>query len=205
MKHLFIAAVMVVGFAAQAQARIQNLSMTPQEMLQQNMNINKPGVPLPGPNLSPAMPQAGNGWSNNAAPITGAPGSMPSNSYMEGFCDPNFRPLISRNAQIASMAACMQQQRGEACRMYREVPEDVRRVLDETINCAAQAAEGNEGSEDEDGNWSATPGQGSHCGASDTRRMDLVKKYWTDQNTVYALVFVPDLVMDNSGNCLRKR
>ncbi len=215
MKKLMVASLMVMAMSANAQAqRIRDLSMTPNEMIQQGVNQNHAGTPLPGPNLTPDFGNTPQGaGTNNGIPPSGAP----SNNYMEGYCDPNFKPMISRNARYASMASCLQQQRDEACRMYHAAPNDAQRAMDESINCTAQmnnmsgmdgADDGNGDDEDGWGNGGAAqqrPRMPSSCGAADSRRLSMLKRYWSDQNTAYALVFVPDLVMDNSGTCLNKR
>lgn len=190
--------------AAQA-ARIQDLSMTPNEMIQQNMNVNHAGKPLPGPNLSPTMPGGQDRWGNDL-PVTGTPDNAPSGNYMTGYCDPNFKPMMARSAAYAGMAACLQKQRDEACQLYQAAANDVRRMIDESVNCMAAGMEGDTMGDDEDSDFAPTrSAMPTGCGAVDSKRLSMVKRYWNDQNTAYALVFVPDLVMDNSGSCLKKR
>lgn len=204
---LVVMGVCVVSGQAFADGRIHDLSMTPNEMIQQNMHVNKPGVPITGgSNMTPAG--TGQGWGTGATgePITGAPENMPSNNYMTGYCDPNFKPMVSRNAQYATMAACLQQQREEACGLYKSAGADVRRAIDDSVNCAAQSMGGAEENEDGTLNFGAVASPlAAACGDADTRRLGLIKKYWSEKDTAYALVFVPDLVMDNSANCLKRR
>ena len=101
-----------------------------------------------------------------------------------------------RSASYAGIANCLAQQKTDACRLYQSVPQDVKQALDDSINCMAQMS-------DTAGN--ATTASVSNCGVTDTRRLALVKRYWNDANLAYALVFVPDLVMDNAGDCLIRR
>ncbi len=213
---LMAAGMMMASHGAWA-AGIRDLSMSPTEMLQQNMNVNH--APTGGSNLTPDVSgiNTNNGMQKlgNVAPIVGTPGQLPSKNYMDGYCDPNFKPLMGRSPQYAGIASCLEQQKSEACKLYQSVPADVKQALDASINCMAQASDaagtGDAGEDSEGDGWGALPpAQGyaatmAHCGAADTRRLHLLKHYWSDQNLAYALVFVPDLVMDSSGSCLNRR
>ena len=212
MKGLLVV-VLACALAPQAALakRQQNLSMSPDEMIRQNIQTNVPQQqqPMPGNNMMPSYPtQGGYPAPRSSQPITGQQGMVPSNNYMDGYCDPNFKPLLSRNAQYANMAACLEQQKAQACELYRNMPADARQVVDATMNCMAQM-EGAAGGlvEAPDGTLqpAAAAGRVADCGYTDTNRLAMVKRYWQDQNVVYSIIFVPELAMDNSGACLGGR
>ena len=190
-----VAGIMIMGQPAWA-ARIQDLSMTPNEMVQQGVNVNR--APVSGTTTTPNFPTTATstGGMAHLPPIAGVVTGGPSTNYMDGYCDPNFKPLMGRSASYAGIANCLAQQKTDACRLYQSVPQDVKQALDDSINCMAQMS-------DTAGN--ATTASVSNCGVTDTRRLALVKRYWNDANLAYALVFVPDLVMDNAGDCLIRR
>lgn len=206
MKTAWLAAGMVVlTHGAWAADRIPDLSMSPQEMLQQGLNVNRGAV---GGTASTGPVGSSNPMPNfdHIAPVVGAPSGLPGTNYMDGYCDPNFKPMMAKSPQYAGIATCLEQQRNQACQLYQSVPGDVKKALDDSINCLAQAnadMENAAGNDDSGAAAYTTPAK--HCGATDTRRLALVKRYWNDQNLSYALVFVPDLVMDSSGSCLQRR
>lgn len=196
-------------FSAQAK-RIQDLSMSPNEMIRNNVQTNVPQQqqPLPGSNMMPAYPTQG-GYpapGSNVQPLIGQQ-AVPSNNYMDGYCDPNFKPLLSRNPQYANMAACLEQQKIQACDLYRTLPVDAKKAVDDSMNCLAGQQEGGGLVEAPDGTLqpAAPAGRTQDCGYTDTNRLAMVKRYWQDQNVAYAIIFVPDLAMDNSGACLGGR
>lgn len=217
MKTPGLSAALLLAFSGMAQAQgIRDLSMTPAEMLQQNLHVNPSGAAQQGTSLPPGLPGSAT-WpkpGGGQAPVTGAP--LPADSYMAGYCAPDFRPLIARSGRYAGMAACLQQQREQACQLYARMPADARGALDNAIHCLARRSEamdhGDE-AEEEDSGWNfaglggrkKAPVSMAGCAGGDTQRLAMIQRYWDDQNTVYALVFLPDLVMDSSGSCLNQR
>ncbi|NCY26710.1 MAG: hypothetical protein EBX37_18335 [Alphaproteobacteria bacterium] len=196
-------------FSAQAK-RQQNLSMPPDEMIRQGVqnNTQVQQQPMPGNNMVPSYPTQGGypAQRSYAQPITAQP-VVPSSNYMDGYCDPNFKPLLSRNAQYANIANCLEQQKTQACELYRNMPADAKKAVDDTMNCLAQGQSGGGLVEAPDGTLQpAAPSNGQQdCGYTDTNRLTMVKRYWQDQNVAYAIIFVPELAMDNSGACLGGR
>ena len=194
------------------QGRVRDLSMTQQEMIQQKVPANQAGVPLGGSNLSPSIPGNSN-FSRGTPAITGTTDAHPSKNYMDGYCDPNFKPLMAQSAQHASMVSCLERQKTEACSLYQSAPDDARAAIDASVNCAARAmnAMGDDGgeSDEEDSGWGSWGGRATtapvSCVKYDAQRLTVLKRYWDDNNTAYALVFLPDLVMDASGSCVNTR
>jgi hypothetical protein len=192
--------------------RIQNLSMSPQEMRTQNVQTQtapQQQQHLPGNNLMPPG-QTQNGYPvpiGPAAALAGQPVGATAGSYMEGYCDPNFKPILANNAKYARMASCLEEQKQQACGMYQVLPADAKRSLDFTLNCLGAQQNGGEMVEAADGTLQPAPvtGAARDCGAFDTQRLTLLKQYWQDANTAYALVFLPDLVMDSGGQCMGGR
>lgn len=151
-----------------------------QQYLKQN-NISDPRYPSDAP-MPPDI---------NTPPASG--------SFMDNYCDPNFKPLIANDPHYANLADCIQQQKAEPCSQYQQLPADAKRVLDEAISCASDMQD------DENPNGQQAANNTANCDDSDISRLQLIKKYWRDQNTVYALVFLPDEVTNASTQCLRGR
>lgn len=217
MKYSLLALTVLCLLPHMAQAkRLSDLSMTPGEMMEQHLNVNQPGTPLGAQPVATGTPGAapwGTG-NNGIPPAPGGQGASGTN-YMDGYCDPNFKPMVSKNTQYAAMASCLEQQKTQACQMYRALPDDARVAINNSINCVARvnaAAENGEPQDEEDsggwgfGGWgNTTTNTPTSCVKADVKRLELLKNYWgKDQNTAYALVFLPDLVMDNSGTCLKR-
>ncbi len=106
--------------------------------------------------------------------------------FMAAYCDPNF------NAGIAAgqgLQACLDNAKQKACEMYERQPRDVQSLLDHALSCAFSADDPVYGGED------------TTCYEDDGRRLRMVKKYWSDEETVYALIFLPDMVQAASTDC----
>lgn len=192
--------------------RTPNLSMTPNEMINEGIQNQRPTTITGGrPAGAPSGVGGGIPYTPPASaglPVTGAVPTLPSGNYMDGYCDPNFKPMLSRNAQYANMAACLEQQRLQACDLYRAMPADARQAVDASINCLAQGGSAGGGLiEAEDGTLQPAPATTAtqDCNLADAQRLNLLRRYWEDQGIAYGIVFIPDLVMDNSGQCLRAR
>lgn len=202
----------VVSFAAaiaclavpEAQAqRMQDLSMSPSEMIQQQQQQAVHNNNAPQNNSLTANPYTAPQYNNMTAPQP-AQNFQASSNYMDGYCDPNFRTMLSGSPRYAGMEACLQQQRQDACARYKAVAPDVKAALDSSINCIYLSSNG-DGGDEEDGEWHTGSRSPRSCGDASMARLDLLKKYWTDENASYALVFLPDDVMDTSGKCLSRR
>jgi hypothetical protein len=178
--------------------RMQDLSMSPSEMMQQpqvlnNTQQNRSSAPSNG-NIYPNQ-----GQQYNTQPPQVNPSFRPSNNYMDGYCDPNFQPAMA-TSRFAGMQSCQQELRQNSCARYQALPADAKAALDEAINCLFTSGNG----DDEGGFWGNNTPRRS-CGDANLSRLDLMKKYWADENVSYALVFLPDDVMGTSGQCLQGR
>lgn len=207
MKRYIPLAFLLLASPAQAQ-RVQNLSMSPEEMRKQNVqtriNPTTTNNRLPGNDLMPSVP------TQNGYPVISAPGAQqPVNNqghFMDGYCDPNFKPLLARNPKYAGMANCLEQQKQQACGLYAALPPDARGVMDATMDCMAQQQNGGlEEAPDGTLQPTAAPAIARDCSYNDSQRLNLLKRYWQDANTAYALVFIPDLAMDAGGSCMGGR
>jgi hypothetical protein len=169
---------------------IPDYSLSPAETAQQ------PSSPSTNPAYQQYLNQ--NNLSNPGLPANAqTPTNTPSvaTRFMNGFCDPNFNPAIAGNPQYASMATCLRQQRESICAQFQTLPEDAKRALDQTLDCNSKILNG----ENPDGQ----PSTIGTCSETDSTRLQLIKKYWKDQNTARALLFLPDDVVDSSSKCLR--
>jgi hypothetical protein len=181
-----IAAILICLVASQAYAdpqdRIPDLSMSPQETFDdfknapvQNNNNNNGGWNTNNSDF-------GNSFGNGAPPgnVSNTYPTVPSGSYMEGYCDPNFRPVVNND--------CMYSQRGNICAEFQHLPPDAKAALDTVIACMENNGPG--------------AMQDPACASADAQRMQLVKKYWNNQNTSHALMFLPDEMIQGSQKCL---
>jgi len=186
MRFILIAALL---FASESFAQqIPDYSLTPSEMRQQQYNNST--APINSDQIHSADP------SFPSAPLPGGNTLTPAKRFMDGYCDRNFHPAIASDPRYANLGNCLEQQKQQVCNQFQQLPEDVKSALDETIACT------------ESGGDILPPGQeydqhNAACDNTDTARLQLLKKYWRDPNTAYALVFLPDDVLDSSGKCLR--
>lgn len=125
--------------------------------------------------------------------------SQASTQFMVGYCDDNFQPLLANSGRIAQLNACISEQKKQACNMFLGMPIDAQRAVDSVISCDYTRA--NEGQLDENGYVQQMPSAGD-CTNGDSLRMNLLKQYWRDQNTAYAIVFLPDMVLNGAARCM---
>jgi len=131
----------------------------------------------------PSAPPPAPAPTYNAAP---APASQPMSHiasdgrFMGEFCDPNFKSALARDA---ATQACLKQQREQNCDQFYHLPTDVQAVLEDSLKCSFDA-----------------PATGESCGDSDTQRLLLLKRYWSDPAIAHALVFLPG-DMQNPARC----
>jgi hypothetical protein len=127
--------------------------------------------------------------------------NQPSSQFMVGYCDENFQPMLSKSGRIASLNACLSEQKKQACDMFQRLPVDAQRVMDSAINCVYTLA--NEGQMNNPGYMQQQPlPNNMDCSNGDSLRMNLLKQYWRDQNVSYAIVFLPDMVLDGPSRCM---
>lgn len=147
-----------------------------------------------------------NGFNKPAAdPRTalGAPAAQPAGSFMEGYCDPDFRPAIAANPRFAGMEECLNQAKQQLCASFAQLPPEVKATLNETLSCMNDTTDPVEGDVQED--LIERRYRQAGCAANSSDRLQLLRKYWQDQNVSYALVFLPDDVIDAPNNCIRRR
>jgi hypothetical protein len=132
---------------------------------------------------------------------SGIPG-QPASSFMQGYCDPSFKPMIN-SGNIANLQACMETRKQQTCEQFAALPNDVKRSLDFAIECAYTAANG--GEMDENGYIVQQAPVNPACAGTDSERMALLKKYWRDQNVSYSIVFIVDQVINATAGCVGGR
>lgn len=200
MKYL-IASLCIIFCVQEACAQqIPDQSLTPAQTAQQPNIIhqhdylnpgtqstyqNDPGNTYPRDNYGQQQPYPNDGYDQNDSDL--ADGTSQRREFMDIFCDPNIKPV----AVSASMQSCIESTRQDACATFQRLPGDVQSVLDRQIGCIHSST-------DADGNLITNPS----CGDDDHRRLVLLKKYWRDQDTSSALVFLPDKVLNGSAQCV---
>ncbi|MDE3015731.1 MAG: hypothetical protein KGI29_02265 [Pseudomonadota bacterium] len=180
MKHYLIIIICLIPSAAFAQSRIRDLSLPPDE------SLNQPDTPSYN-NLQPLTNPNG-----NAAPDIPIDRNNPQQQatahFIDGYCDPNFKPLIANMPGLAGMQDCLEQQKQQSCSTFHSLPADAKRAVSDAVDCRYQAT---------NGDTQTAP----DCGASDALRLQLLKKYWGNGDTAQALVFLPGDVLGTSGKC----
>lgn len=99
-----------------------------------------------------------------------------SNRFMDSWCDPNFKPLATRG----NMAACLEGKRQQACEQFTQLPADAQAALDDAMHCLYSG---------DDEGYATTA---SSCAETDSRRMQLLRRYWQDEAIAGALLFMPE-------------
>lgn len=173
-RGVLFAACCLLAVPAEA-ARIQDMSLTPRESLQQPDIVNAT-APLGG---QPA-------YDNEAAADAYISGTA-TRRFMDGYCDASVRPAVSG---ANALQTCMQEARADACARFQQLPPDAQEVIDRAVACGYAAGE--------DG---AMPDE---CADNSDRQLQLLRKYWGDQNTAQALVFLPDKVNNPAALCQGK-
>lgn len=79
----------------------------------------------------------------------------------------------------------MDTQRQQACGRFTHTPVPVQKLLNQAIDCEANAADPSS----------------YGCDSMDASRLDLLKQYWQDEDTAYTILFLPDLVLNSAENC----
>lgn len=178
------AALLAMTTSAYAQ-RMPDYSMSVEESLKPQANP----TPQPGYNTAPGYPNYQQ-MDDNPVQQRLREMEMPqvTGSFMTGYCDPNFRPVAPVSAVVM---VCLKEQREKSCAQFKSLPPDVQPVVDVAAGCAFALGNNDENLMDPD-----------VCADSDTRRMEILKKYWQDQATASALVFLPDSVAGGDSKCI---
>lgn len=166
---------LLASAAAAEAARIRDLSLSPEESLRQPNMVHNP-APLGGGQTAPS-----------AAANTGAASSITAgHRFMDGYCDASIRPE-SANA----LQECLQQARADACDRFRRLPVEAQGAADLAISCANALGDPRM--------TEIVPPEA--CRDNDRQVLLLLKKYWGDQDTSHALLFLPDMVNNPAAGC----
>ncbi len=187
MRYMLVLAAIMCAGTAHAQ-RIRDLSLSPQETMRQpdiTHSQNQPG---------------GNNWSNDfgqtreGTPYTGNTQygqNQPTYRYfMDSYCSQDHRPLV-HSSHLAAMTSCMDDMRNKACDSFRRLPQDAQSSVDGATECIFSA---------EDTPYTETKA----CSRFEREQLALVKKYWNNPETAYAIVFIPDMVTNPQTFCTRR-
>jgi hypothetical protein len=173
---------------AQEQPRIPDLSLSPEESFRQP-DISHSQSDGFG---TPTNPQ--DFGHDNADYTPGAYNTGGASSFMAGYCDPNFKPIIANAPGLSALQSCLETQKRQSCDEFQHLPADAQAALDSVIDCMqsdSDTADGQRAADD--------PG----CLSGDTQRLRLLKKYWHNEAITHALVFMPDDIVAASGKCMQ--
>ena len=171
MKRYYLLAALLLATPAHAQ-RIKDWSLSPEESMR---------VPTTrGPSkMNPAAPDYSGSSNRNTTDYTNVD---PSDSFMAGFCDPNFRPIAGN--------ACVASQTKQACGTYFNLPEDAKVIVNDSIECLYAASESD-----------AAPS----CIDEERARRAAAERYKDDFATRNAILNLPNSVLYGATNCMRGR
>lgn len=183
MKYLAILALILAPMSPAFAAQMRDMSLSPAESMRQP-DIDHSNGSVSG-NYQKFLGNTGgtDPVQQRIQDQTGGIGA--SNRFMDTYCNPNFRPLAMQNN--GSMQNCLTTQRQDVCQQFQHLPADAQQTLDQTINC-----------------YNADD-RGTDCSSFDSRRLQLIKRYWNDQNTARSLVFLPDDIINGSNKCMGAR
>jgi hypothetical protein len=133
---------------------------------------------------------------HGATPPSAQPGDI-ARSFMKRYCEPDFISILANNRRYFGQEACLTLVRDDACARYKTLPEEIREALDEAVGC--MFANGNGYAIEKN---QPVAGQSTACGATYARRIELLKRYYTDYYANYALLFMPDDILDTPGRCV---
>lgn len=201
-------ALCAIAFPALAE-QIPDYSISQEEMVHNTNNSTQPLNPNANPpiNATSINPYRGapvtniitNSPANNpyAPPPNSQDNPAASRRFMDGYCSNSFTPAIANDPRYAATADCIKRSKEQVCAQFQQLPPDAQNVLDQTIGCNNKLLNGD--AQDPRSSGGAMDG----CTTTDGSRLQLLKKYWRDMNTAYALVFMPDDVLDGSTKCVR--
>jgi len=121
----------------------------------------------------------------------------PVKTFMEGYCDPAFVPILSNNRKYFGQEGCLKSVRDNVCGRFKVLPKEVQTVLDDAIGCLF--TNGNGYAVDK---YQKVANDSVACGRGYMLRMDQLKKYTFDYFISNALLFMPDDVLDTQGRCV---
>jgi hypothetical protein len=191
---IILATLLAAGTEANAAQRMRDMSLSVDDTMKEPDIVKEHDyLKFPGQGSSSntarqrgtgtRLPQGG----INSAPY-GGDQQFGVNRFMDGYCDPNFNAGVG--AGQASQG-CIDNAKRQACDIFSRLPRDAQGLLDRTLSCAFSADSGGYGSYDD-------------CAGYDSQRLQAIKAYWNDQETVYALVFLPDLVQNPAASCQQR-
>ena len=198
MKRLIVSTTLCISallcsFDASAQ-RMQDLSL-PVDQSTSNTGGNKPFQN----DITRRTQQFDKTKQAPTTPITSDNTALPSKSFMEGYCDPSFVSMLANNRKYFGQEQCLGQVRDDACARFKALPREVKDVLDEAVGCMFANSNGYAIDKNQ-----PVDNQSIECGASYARRIEMLKKYYTDYYANYALLFMPDDILDTPGRCVNR-
>lgn len=153
--------------------------------------------------ISNFKPLSNTGFPSSSGGLIHSKDDMPMSSpagtakhYMEGYCDPSFTPVLSRNT---ALHACLTEKKEKSCSQFNRQPKDVRKVINLAVDCAYAESE----TMNEDGQQQLASPAG--CDTVSDARLKMVKKYRDNEDTIEALTVLPDEVLTETATCMGGR
>jgi hypothetical protein len=187
-------AVLLCLFAFDASAqRMRDNSLSPEDSLQQvttphtAASTNSQYLQFPGQGGASSIPAPAYNQNSGASDVYGV---TPATRFMDGYCDPNFTPLVG-GSKVSAMQSCLAQLKRQQCDTFHNLPADVQRVLGDTIDCMYGEQNADE-----------VATVKSNCSANDSPRLQLMRKYTQDPAATRALATLPEDVINGSNRCM---
>jgi hypothetical protein len=189
MRLFFLTLILVGSLSLPASARMVDHSLSPEE------SMRVPDTVRSSPNSAIGGIGNGNFSSGNDVQerirnaMQDTPTGYTADRFMDAYC------VQKASAGNNATQQCFETKRNEACTLFKQLPLDAQNVIDAAISCANTPAT-------PDPQTGELPPVG--CGTHDTMRLNMLKKYWRDTSSSYAVVFLPDMIANATQGCLRK-
>ncbi len=190
MRYTLALLLMICASSAHAQ-RMRDHSLSPQETMRQPDITHSQGQPT-GSTWSNNFEQnhEGTGHTQNLPYGETGYGQTNSRFFMNQYCSEHNRPVV-RSQRVANITNCLEDIKSKACDAFSKLPADAQASVDGAAECIFSM---------EDTPYTET----RQCGQFERQQLALVKKYWNNPETAYAIVFIPDMVANPMIFCERR-
>jgi hypothetical protein len=187
MKRAILAVCLCLFTQGALAGKMQDFSLSPGE------SSREPDITRSNNRFDPYANQYGSPTGNNPGstpnqPLTNMPYPADANNkrFMDDYCNTQAPSPLTANLQ--GMQECLKTERQQVCDLYGRTSTGVQRVISDAAECLMQRT--------------GEPGKTTNCDVHAAARLGLLQQNWRDQNTVWALAFIPEQVASGSSNCL---
>jgi hypothetical protein len=182
MKRVLLAVCLCLFTQDALAAKMHDFSLSPDE------SASQPDITRSNNRFDPYANQSGLSGNSPEQPLTNMPYPPEDTAkrFMDNYCNMQSPPLTQK---LPGMQECLQNQRQQICELYARTSTEVQRVISDAAECQMRLLESE--------NRTAT-----NCDVHATARLNLMQRNWQDQNTTWALAFIPEQVTAGGSSCL---